>query len=192
MTGVGPWHGKTCTGGDTTIRDSWTCCSRAVTQKLIPNIPKPAREKSNKFLKACEEALPVLGGFLQPLFYPGQSLGSPEKHLQVLWCFSCCHFSPGLCHSPSKQCIPAGDRPRDSWEQRVSCPYHNGSCTLPTALGKEMGHVEHAGAWDGAWGQWPQPGPALCTPIPQAVGMMQGGKSTKKPKTTEIPVKAWT
>lgn len=74
MTRVGPWHGKSCTGtgGDTTLRDSWTCCSRAGTQKPIPNTPKPAQEKSNKLKRASEEPLPVLGGFLQPL--PGTSL----------------------------------------------------------------------------------------------------------------------
>lgn len=47
LVSLNDWSGPLAwQGGDTTLRDSRTCCSRAGTQKLIPNTPKPAQEKN--------------------------------------------------------------------------------------------------------------------------------------------------
>lgn len=181
MTGVGPWHGKRCTGtgGDTTVRDSWTCCSRAATQKLIPSTPKAAQEKSNKLKRACEEPLSVLGSFPQPL--PGTSL--LRATLGITWdaaagalTFFLVPFLPSsLSHTIQTMYPDRGQTQRFlGTKSQLSLPQwfiHPTDCP-----GK--GNGTHGVCRNMGWSvvQWPQLWPPLCTPTPQAVGMMQGGE----------------
>lgn len=115
-----------------------------------------------------------MGGFSQPL--PGTSLFRTTL---------------GITQEAPASAFPGAVSPQVSVTHHPSNASQQG--TGPETPGNSQLSLPqwfiHPGTWDGAQGLWPQPGPALGTP--QAVGMMQGGKTMEKPKTTEIPIKAW-